>query len=68
MKKLFLFSAILLGAGQIFAATWTISTSCGTTVTKEISDSATVDQVKAVVSQVNYNECGVRPAKIVLTL
>lgn len=50
----------------MFAAKWTISTSCGTTVTKEISDNATVDQIKAAVSQVNYNECGVRPSTITL--
>ncbi|HFK5552508.1 TPA: hypothetical protein ACGZ9Q_000542 [Elizabethkingia anophelis] len=68
MKKLFLFSAILLGVGQMFAAKWTISTSCGTTVTKEISDNATVDQIKAAVSQVNYNECGVRPSTTTLVI
>ena len=68
MKKLFLFSALLLGVGQMFAKTWTIRTSCVTTVTKEISNNATTDQIKAVVSQVNYNECGVRPSTVTLIL
>lgn len=52
----------------MFAKTWTIRTSCGTTVTKEISNNATTDQIKAVVSQVNYNECGVRPSTVTLIL
>ncbi|MCU7617499.1 hypothetical protein NZ698_09850 [Chryseobacterium sp. PBS4-4] len=51
-----------------FARTWTITTSCGTTVTKNISDNATISQIKDAVSQVNLNECGVRPTSITLTI
>lgn len=68
MKKLFLFSALVFGVGLSFARTWTISTSCGTTVTKNISDSATIDQIKDAVSAVNVSECGVKPSTITITV
>lgn len=67
MKKLILGCA-MLATTFAFAKTWTITTSCGIVVTKNISDNATIAQIKDAVSQVNQNECGVRPTSITLTI
>ena len=67
MKKNFIAGLVLCAIG-LQARTYTISTSCGTKVTKNISDSATVDQIKDAVSAVNVSECGVKPTKITITV
>ncbi len=68
MKKAILLGAVFLTFGQAFAASWTITTSCGTKVTKEFADNVTVSQLEQAVSQINLNECGVRPSKVTITL
>ena len=67
MKKL-LFSGLLMISALSFAATWTVTTTCGVVGKIEIADNATTSQVAQAVSQYNYNQCGVRPAKINLSL
>ena len=67
MKKLFL-SGFILATVALNAATWTVTTTCGVVGSIQIADNATTQQVAQAVSQYNYNQCGVRPAKITLTI
>ena len=67
MKKLLL-SGLLMVSALSFAAPWTITTTCGVVGTIQIADNATTAQITQAVSQYNYNQCGVRPAKITLTI
>ncbi|SIS80227.1 hypothetical protein SAMN05421786_102207 [Chryseobacterium ureilyticum] len=67
MKKLF-FTGLLMVSTLSFAASWTITTTCGVVGTIQIADNASTSQVAQAVSQYNYNQCGVRPAKINLSI
>lgn len=67
MKKLIILSSMFASI-VLSAATWTVTTTCGVVGTIQISDNATTQQVAQAVSQYNYNQCGVRPAKVNLSV
>ncbi len=67
MKKLFLVLIVFVSVG-VNAKEWHVSTSCGVTGSINIADNASVEQIKDAVSQYNYNNCGVKPTKVTLTL
>ena len=58
MKKLVL-GAVLLTSFVLQARTLTVTTTCGTVSNINVSDNATLDQIKTAVEQHNINQCGV---------
>lgn len=67
MKKSFILG--LLAISTILSAkVWTVTTTCGVVGNINIADNATTAQIAAAVSQYNYNNCGVRPAKVILSI
>jgi hypothetical protein len=67
MKKLFI-AALLVVSVVVEAKLYEVTTTCGVVGTINMSDNATAAQIAAAASQYNYNQCGVRPTKVILTL
>ncbi|QZK89298.1 hypothetical protein K5V07_01835 [Flavobacterium sp. CHNK8] len=67
MKKIFLVLIVFVSVG-VNAKEWNVSTTCGVTGSINIADNASVEQIRDAVSMYNFNNCGVYPKKVTITI
>ena len=67
MKKVFL-SVFMLVCVLANATVWNVTTTCGVQGSINIAGNATTQQIVDAVATYNYNNCGVYPRAVTLTI